>query len=180
MLTELEANLPRSAPPRSATAMPDYGSLIGNLYQYLEDIPVGHKTTTPGRTITEHDIMTFAGLTGDYNPLHTDAIFATGTRFGQRVAHGQLVLAVGAGLVNRPNLVPATPASFIALYSIEKVRFPRAVLIGDTIRLDTEATALEFTDDKIGLLTTVARVINQNGEVCCVFTCKSLCGRRPR
>lgn len=68
---------------------------------YFEDFEVGQRFVTPGRTVTEADVVNFAGVSGDYNPIHTDAEFAKSTPFGQRIAHGLLVLAMLTGLRQR-------------------------------------------------------------------------------
>src|SRR5215470_19632206 len=82
--------------------------------QYFEDIEVGDEYLSPGRTVTETDIVTFAGLSGDYNVLHTDAEFMKGSIFGERIAHGLLVLTIQAGLFSRATRPYATTA-FAAL-----------------------------------------------------------------
>ena len=68
---------------------------------YFEEFSVGQKVTTVGRTISEADIFNFAGLTGDFNQIHTDAAFASKTQFGQRIAHGLLGLSIATGLIMR-------------------------------------------------------------------------------
>ena len=65
---------------------------------FFSDFEVGHAYTSQGRTITETDVVMFAGLSGDYNPLHTDQTFAEKTPFGQRIAHGMLVSSISTGL----------------------------------------------------------------------------------
>ena len=66
--------------------------------RYLDEFEVGEEFTTHARTLTETDVVNFAGVSGDFNPLHMDAEYARGTRFGQRVPHGQLVFVVSLGL----------------------------------------------------------------------------------
>jgi acyl dehydratase len=68
---------------------------------YFEDFQVGQRFTTPARTVTEADIVHFAGVSGDYNPIHTDAEFTRSTPFGARIAHGLLVLSMLTGLRQR-------------------------------------------------------------------------------
>jgi acyl dehydratase len=68
--------------------------------QYYEEFEIGDTHVSQGRTITEADVATFAGLSGDYNPLHTDAEFAKTTIFGERIAHGMLTVAMSTGLSN--------------------------------------------------------------------------------
>jgi acyl dehydratase len=145
--------------------------------RFLEDYGVGEKLVSPARTITEADIHAFASLTGDWHPLHTDAPYAAESPFGERIAHGMLVLAVGSALAFRlgPNVY--LPSSFVAFYGMERVRFTRPVKIGDTLHLEAEVAALEPKDDVRGVLTWDNRVLNQRGEPCCVFVTKLLCGR---
>ena len=79
---------------------------------YFEEFTVGQKITSVGRTVTEGDIMSFAGLTGDYNQIHTDAAFAAGTQFGQRIAHGLLGLSIAVGLLMRTGVLEGTVLAF--------------------------------------------------------------------
>src|SRR6202000_983849 len=92
---------------------------------------VGDEFTTPGRTIGEYEIAQFAGLSGDYNPIHTDATFAAASPFGQRIAHGLLGLSVLTGLVNRLGIFETCT---IALLGIEDWRFISPVFAGDTVQ----------------------------------------------
>ncbi len=89
------------------------------------------KVESAARTITEADIVMFASLSGDWNPIHTDAEFAKKTIFGQRIAHGLLTLSVVAGLLVRLGL---TERTIVAFYGIDKLRFTKPVFIGDTIK----------------------------------------------
>ena len=80
---------------------PAGGPTAGGDRQYFEDIEVGQEYVSPGRTVTEADIVAFAGLSGDYNVLHTDAEFMWTSIFGERIAHGLLGLAIQSGLGTR-------------------------------------------------------------------------------
>ena len=102
---------------------------------YFEEFEVGQKVVTVGRTIAESDIFTFAGFSGDYNQIHTDAEFAKGTPFGQRVAHGLLGLSIASGLVMRTGMLEGT---VIAFREINNWKFVNPVFIGDTIHVETE------------------------------------------
>jgi len=97
---------------------------------YFEEFTLDQKLTTLSRTVTEGDIMNFAGLTGDYNQIHTDAHFAAGTQFGQRIAHGLLGLSVAVGLLMRTGVLEGT---VIAFREINDWKFIKPVFIGDTI-----------------------------------------------
>lgn len=87
---------------------------------YFEDFEVGQRFTTPARTVTEADVVNFAGVSGDYNPIHTDAEFAKSTPFGQRIAHGLLVLSMLTGLRQRAGHFEGT---IIAWLEIRNYRF---------------------------------------------------------
>jgi acyl dehydratase len=97
--------------------------------RYFEDFEAGDIVETPGRTLTETDVVAFAGLSGDYNQLHTDAEFAQETRFGERIAHGLLGLAITSGLAARLGFAEGTTEAFTAL----DWKFRAPVTIGDTI-----------------------------------------------
>jgi acyl dehydratase len=98
---------------------------------WFEDYVVGREIASLGRTVTEADVVAFAGLTGDYHPLHTDATFAAGTEFGERVAHGLLGLSLAFGLLARGGIFePAV----VALLGVADWRFRAPVRLGDTVR----------------------------------------------
>src|SRR3990172_4913854 len=82
---------------------------------YFEEFEEGYNVVSPGRTITEHDVCAFAGLSGDYNQLHTDAEFCSGTAFGERIAHGMLGLSAATGLAARLGFLDGTALAFLAL-----------------------------------------------------------------
>jgi 3-hydroxybutyryl-CoA dehydratase len=109
-----------------------------------------------GRTITEADVVAFAGLTGDDHPQHTDAGFAAASPFGERIAHGMLVLSYALGLVD------FDPQRIVALRGMGDVVFKRPVKIGDTI--SAEATLVR-TDDRRGIEAYEVRVLNQDGRL---------------
>jgi|SRR5271165_2394283 len=100
------------------------------------DLEVGDREVTRGRTITEADIVGFAALTGDFYWLHTNAQDAAASKFGQRVAHGYLVLSYSAGLG-----IPPDSRTLLANYGSERLRFTKPVFIGDTISLEVEVLA---------------------------------------
>jgi 3-hydroxybutyryl-CoA dehydratase len=147
---------------------------------YLEDYTVGEKMVTPGRTITETDIVMFSAFTGDWHPIHTNIEYAKKTPFGERIAHGMLVLTIGSSLFYRLGQYVFTPKSFIAFYGMESVRFVNPVKIGDTINLESEITEITNKDDKRGTYTAKNIVKNQRGEECCVYVTRVLCGRKPK
>lgn len=97
---------------------------------YFEEFSVGQTVKTLSRTIGEDAINTFAGLTGDYNQIHTDAEFAKGTPFGQRIAHGLLGLSIATGLIMRTGMLEGT---VIAFREIQEWKFVKPTFIGDTV-----------------------------------------------
>lgn len=101
---------------------------------YFEEFEEGYKVQSAGRTITESDVVTFAGLSGDYNQLHTNDIFAEGSQFGARVAHGLLGLSVASGLATRLGFMEETVEAFLSL----EWKFRRPIYIGDTIHVTAE------------------------------------------
>ena len=107
---------------------------------YFEEFSVGQKITSVARTVAESDIMTFAGLTGDYNQIHTDAEFAKGTQFGGRVAHGLLGLSLAVGLLMRTGVLEGT---VLAFREIVEWKFVKPVFIGDTLHVEMEAKKLK-------------------------------------
>jgi len=146
---------------------------------YFEDCQVGDRIVSPGRTVTETDIVMFAALTGDWNPLHTNVEYAKDTAFGERIAHGLLVLAISSGLMFRPGEALLFPRSSLALAGLEKVRFVAPTKIGDTIHLEGEVVGLTELDRHRGLITASVRVKNHRGKDVLTFVIKVLAGRRP-
>ncbi len=130
--------------------------------KYFEEFETGQTFRSAGRTITEHDILTFAGLSGDYNQIHTDAEFSKTTPFGQRVAHGVLGLAVATGLVMRTGILEGT---VLAFREIDQWKFSKPVFIGDTIHVEVEVLETKVMPRLGGgLITIEVNVINQRSE----------------
>lgn len=128
---------------------------------YFEEFQVGHQVRSPGRTITETDIVTFAGLSGDYNQLHTDAEFSRTSAFGQRVAHGMLGLAVASGLASRLGLIEGTAEAFASI----NWKFSAPIYIGDTISLVyTVSKTRALPRANGGLVVLELKLLNQKGE----------------
>jgi len=125
----------------------------------FDELEVGERFSTRGRTIGEADITGFATLTGDTHPQHTDAEWAAGSRFGERIAHGLLVLSYAAGLM------PFEPERVVALRSVRDAVFKQPVKIGDTIHVDGEITSTTELDDEHGLVETRWKAINQREKV---------------
>lgn len=129
--------------------------------RYFEDIQVGEEYLSPGRTVTEADIVIFAGLSGDYNVLHTDAEFMKSSIFGERIAHGLLGLAIQSGLLTRG----MRPYATLALLGL-RWKFKGPIKIGDTIKVRAKVISKKETGkpDR-GIVTLDRQVVNQKGEV---------------
>jgi acyl dehydratase len=129
--------------------------------KYFEDFEDGMEFLTLGRTMTEADLVNFSGFTGDFNPLHTDAEYASKSVFGERIAHGMCGLSMATGLLVRLNLFEGT---IVAFYGIDELRFLAPIKIGDTIHV--AAKVIEKKESKKegqGLVAFKLDVINQNG-----------------
>ncbi len=98
---------------------------------YLEDFTPGQEIHTQGRTVTEADVVNFAGISGDFNPVHTDETYAQQTPFGRRIAHGLLVTAIVSGLAMQTGILEGT---VIAFREIREWKFVKPVYLGDTVR----------------------------------------------
>ena len=128
---------------------------------FFEDLRIGQEFTSPGRTVTEADLVIFAGLSGDYNVLHTDAEHMKSSIFGERIAHGLLGLSIQQGLASR-----GEPAAAHGLLSALKWKFKGPIKIGDTVHvLSRIAGKRDGPDAGRGLVTVERRLVNQRGEV---------------
>lgn len=127
---------------------------------YFEDYELGKTIVTDGRTISEADIVNFAGISGDFNPMHTNAAYAEKTPFGQRVAHGALVFSIATGLAYRMRFLEGT---VLAFRSIDEWKFSAPVMIGDTIHCEVEVVELkEASKLGGGVVTFSVKVYNQD------------------
>lgn len=111
----------------------------GGVFHRIEE---GETTVTGGRTITEADVMNFAGVSGDFNHIHTDEERMDGSIFGERIAHGMLVLSAATGLIWQHRSIEERNA-VVAFYGIDALRFRKPVFIGDTIHVETEVIETE-------------------------------------
>jgi acyl dehydratase len=109
---------------------------------YFEDFEPGQVFLSQARTITEADVVTFAGWSWDTNPVHTDAESARSGRFGQRIAHGVLGLSVAVGLASRLGVFESCS---IALLDLDDWQFRRPLLLGDTVRCRVEVLDARLT-----------------------------------
>ena len=119
----------------------------------------GERFVTPGRTVSETEIAQFAVLTGDTHPQHVDAAWAAGSRFGEQIAHGLLVLSFAAGSM------PFDPERVVALRRVGDAVFKQPVLIGDTVHVEGEVVSVRPIDDENGLVECRWRVLNQHGRL---------------
>lgn len=131
---------------------------------FFDDFELGQTFISPRRTITDADLVNFAGVSGDYNPLHTDAEFAKTTQFGGRIFHGPGVFAVATGLESRLGIKEGTAIAFLGMNW--KLKAP--VMIDDTIHVEETVTGLRASKSKSdrGIVTFDVVVKNQRGEVC--------------
>ena len=142
---------------------------------YFEDVRVGEEYTSPGRTVTEADIVIFAGLSGDYNVLHTNAEHMKSSLFGERIAHGLLGLSIQQGLLDR--VVPGQGTGPLAAV---KWKFKGPIKIGDTIHVTARITAKKDGEQPgTGVVTVERRVVNQRGEVVQEGETDHVVARRP-
>jgi len=123
------------------------------------EMTVGTRLVGRSRTITEADLVSFSALTGDWHPQHADAEWAAGSRFGERIAHGMLVLSYSIGLLG------FDPERVVALRGLDAVTFKRPVAIGETIRVEAEVTEVTPLDEGHELVTLRWRVLGGGGRL---------------
>ena len=129
--------------------------------RYFEEFEIGDEVETSTRTITETDVMVFAALSGDHNPLHTDAEFAKGTLFGERIAHGLLGLAVASGLTAQLGFVEGTAEAFIGL----EWKFRAPIKFSDTVHLQARVKQKKAMPRLGGgFITFDVKLLNQQDE----------------
>lgn len=140
--------------------------------RYYDELQIGEKREFTGITITETHVVNFAGVTGDHFGLHMNAEYAKSSPFGQRVAHGLLVLSCGAGLI------PLLPGRVQAFLGMDDVRFRAPVFFGDTIRPTMEV--LEKTDKTPGGVVKLKEtILNQRDEPVITATINIWVGPSP-
>jgi 3-hydroxybutyryl-CoA dehydratase len=121
-----------------------------------------------GRTVTEADVVAFAALTGDWHPQHSDAVWAADSAFGERIAHGMLVVSFAIGLVD------FDPERVVALRRIRDVVFKRPVRLGDTIHVEGSEGERRPVGDETSLVTWNWRIVNQDDEMVCRVAIEAL------
>lgn len=144
---------------------------------YFEEFEAGQTVTSAGRTITESDVVSFAGLSGDYNQIHTDQEYSLRAGFGQRVAHGLLGLSIASGLAVQTGVIEGTVLAFM---EVDNWRFSKPVFFGDTIHVVLEVSEVkEMRRLNGGVVTLAVRVINQRDETVMKGDWKMLVKSRP-
>lgn len=135
---------------------------------YLEDFEVGKTYISGGRTVTETDVVNFAGLSGDFNPLHMDEEYAAAhSIFGRRIAHGMLGAVIMTGLSNQTGMFERTTIAFLEL----NVQYPAPLEIGATVHLEMTPTGVRHSSKPgRGILEMDANLVDQHGSV--VTQCK--------
>jgi 3-hydroxybutyryl-CoA dehydratase len=121
------------------------------------------------RTVGEDDILAFAALTGDRHPQHVDVEWSGGSRFGEQIAHGLLVLSFAVGLLE------LDPDRVVALRRVRDAVFKRPVKIGDVIRADSRTTGTQRVDDDHELVDVRLRVVNQHDQLVMRASLELLC-----
>jgi acyl dehydratase len=146
--------------------------MSGPLAHDHDELQPGARFRTRGRTITEADVVSFATLTGDLHPVHTDAEWAAESEFGGRIAHGALLLSYCVGLLT------FDPERVLALRGFERVVFKRPVRIGDTIQVEGKIESKQGLDPDRGLVVLDLRIVNQRGEGVALAKARALWRRR--
>jgi 3-hydroxybutyryl-CoA dehydratase len=142
---------------------------------FFDDLETGASVTSRGRTITEADIVLFAGLTGDYIELHTNEEFAKQTIFGRRIAHGALIFSISIGLATRMNFLDDT---LVAFAGIDRLRFVAPVFIGDTIHVVKKVAERQDMGARPGVVVFETRILNQRDELVLIYNDKLLVKRK--
>jgi acyl dehydratase len=128
----------------------------------FDEFEIGQRFVTPGRTITEADIGAFAGLTGDYNPVHTDETFAAASDFGSRIAHGPMGIGIAFGLASRLDLIDGTVVALLGV----NWDFKAPMRPGDTIRALIGVTGKRpVKNPDLGLIEWAIELVSQRDEL---------------
>jgi acyl dehydratase len=132
--------------------------------KYFDDWAVGSEYVTPGRTLTETDVVIFAAMSGDYNELHTNDEFMKKSEFGRRIVHGLLGLAVSHGLLFRTGFLDGTAIAFLG---IESWKFEAPIFFGDTIHVKLRVAEVRASTSKPdrGIVKLFLQIIKQDGAV---------------
>lgn len=142
--------------------------------KYFEDYSLDETVVTGTRTITEADIVNFAGLSGDFHELHMSEEFARRGPFGRRIAHGALIFSISTGLT----IQMGDSDKIIAFYGVDKLRFTHPTFIGDTIRVTKRTIELIPKDEKRGVVAFETTVLNQHDQPVIVYQDRVLVMRK--
>lgn len=131
------------------------------LHLYFDDVEVGQEWESAGRTVTEADVVNFAGVSGDFNAIHMDHEFARSTMFGRPIAHGLLVYSMASGL-----LIHAPPMRTLAFLTIREWNFREPVFVGDTLHACCKVFEKELRSrGRRGVITWQRQIFNQENKV---------------
>jgi acyl dehydratase len=145
---------------------------------YYEDFEVGDAVRSASRTITETDIVNFAGVSGDFNALHLDAEYAATTSIGHRIAHGALLFAISTGLFNALSIT--TGRTQVANLGLDGLDYRAPVAIGDTVHLEIVVLDTRETHDgRRGIVRFQVDMLNQDGQTVMRALWKLMLWRRP-
>lgn len=129
---------------------------------YFEDFHPSQTFTSGGRTLTEADLTMFSMISGDWNPIHADAVYAAGTRYGQRLIHGTLGIAIATGMMHELGIFHR---SAVAMLSLREWKFLKPIFVGDTLHLVLDILAVNpGTSMRVGAIDRRLQLVNQNGE----------------
>jgi acyl dehydratase len=146
---------------------------------FFEDFKLGEKAVSPGRTVTETDIVMFAALTGDWTELHTNAEYMKNSIFGQRIAHGLLTISIANALAQRADGRP--PIDILAFLGMDKIRLNSPVFIGDTIHVELEVTEARTSQTRpdAGILKFKNTVKNQKNQEVATYETAVMVNKKP-
>jgi acyl dehydratase len=170
---------PASKPKRAAT---DHQSPTTNhqspttMNKAFDEYQLDELLVTRSRTITESDLVAFAGLSGDFHELHMSVEYARRGPFGQRIAHGALIFSISTGLT----IQMGPSENILAFYGVDKLRFVKPVFIGDTLRVEKRVAELVPKDARRGVVAFETTVLNQHGEPVLVYLDRILMKRNPQ
>jgi acyl dehydratase len=151
-----------AATPPATTDDEENGDTVGSGY-FFEDLHEGDTFVSAARTVTEADLVAFAGISGDFNPIHMDAVFSSNGRYGQRVVHGLLGMSIATGLLDRMGIFDGT---MVAMLEINEWRFLAPVFIGATVRLEMIIEGKRRTSSgDTGILQRRLRLLDQDDQV---------------
>jgi 3-hydroxybutyryl-CoA dehydratase len=138
------------------------------MMRYYDDFEMEDRIVSRARTVTESDIVMFAAFSGDWHPLHTDEEYSKKALFGERIAHGFLVLSIASGLMGLAEM------AILAFYGMDRVRFLAPTKIGDTLHIEMVVAEKTDRNNKDGLVTFKTTIKNQKDEAVAVMDMKLL------